>query len=321
MDLIYANNSMEDVGVLHGYEFDLAFGKDENSFECSIQAAHHCCKTGWYLYIEGTEYGGIIDAITSDTGTGEVIYSGRTWHGILNSKVLEPDAGEDYLIVSSNEAHTAIMNLLTRMELDKLFTVSETQSGVEIPFYQMPRYIAGYNGITKMLASFECRLQLAFDGGKVVLSAVPKADYTGEEFDSDKVSFSVKQAQGLVNHLICLGGGELAERLVVHIYADCNGNFGSYPLLLGLDEYTAVFDYPNVESEEDLLIAGLERLQELRAVDAIRIDLDADGDEYNIGDRIGAVDNVTGITATAEIAKKIVTIKDGRTTISYEVGD
>lgn len=321
MDLIYMNDSMEDVGVLHGYEFDLAFGKDENSFECSIQAAHHCCKTGWYLYIEGTEYGGIIDAITSDTGTGEVIYSGRTWHGILNSKVLEPDAGENYLVVSGSETHAAIMALVERMELDALFTVPEAQSGVEISSYQMPRYIAGYDGITKMLGSVECRLQLAFDGGKVVLSAVPKVDYTGEEFDSDKASFSVKQAQGLVNHLICLGGGELAERLVVHLYADSNGSFGTSPFMFGLDEYTAVFDYPNVESEQELITAGIERFRELRAVDAIRIDLDADGDEYHVGDRIGAVDNVTGITATAEIAKKIVTIKDGRTTISYEVGD
>ena len=32
MDLIYANNQMEDIGVLLDYEFDLAFGSDENDF-------------------------------------------------------------------------------------------------------------------------------------------------------------------------------------------------------------------------------------------------------------------------------------------------
>ena len=30
------NKSKEDVGVMYGYTFDLAFGSDENNFECKI---------------------------------------------------------------------------------------------------------------------------------------------------------------------------------------------------------------------------------------------------------------------------------------------
>lgn len=33
MDLIYMNASMEDIGVIRAYEFDLAYGSDENDFE------------------------------------------------------------------------------------------------------------------------------------------------------------------------------------------------------------------------------------------------------------------------------------------------
>jgi hypothetical protein len=55
MDLIYMNASKEDVGVLMDYELDLAFGADENNFECRIQANSHCCSAGYYLYYEATE--------------------------------------------------------------------------------------------------------------------------------------------------------------------------------------------------------------------------------------------------------------------------
>ena len=86
MDLIYTNSAREDIGVLLDYELDLAFGADENNFECRIASASHCCEAGSLLYMEGTEYGGIVDSIQSDTEAQEITYIGRTWHGILNSK-------------------------------------------------------------------------------------------------------------------------------------------------------------------------------------------------------------------------------------------
>ena len=88
MDLIFMNSSREDIGVLQDYELDLAFGADENNFECRIQSQAHCCEAGFFLYAEGTEYGGIIDTITSDVANQEIIYSGRTWQGILNGKII-----------------------------------------------------------------------------------------------------------------------------------------------------------------------------------------------------------------------------------------
>lgn len=90
MDLIYTNPDREDLGVLFDYEFDLAFGSDENNFECKIQMENHCMEPGSYLYIEGTEYGGIVDSIAVDTEQKTVTYSGRTWHGILAGNIVEP---------------------------------------------------------------------------------------------------------------------------------------------------------------------------------------------------------------------------------------
>ena len=83
MDLIYMNQDMVDIGVLQDFEMDLAFGANENNFECRVPSSMHCCEAGYYLYIEGTEYGGTVDTLEVVRETQEVIYYGRTWHGIL----------------------------------------------------------------------------------------------------------------------------------------------------------------------------------------------------------------------------------------------
>ena len=129
MDLIYMNSAKEDIGVLMDYEFDLAFGTDENNFECRIDSNAHCCEHGYFLYIEGTEYGGIIDALESITANEEVIYTGRTWHGILNSKIIEPDSGKSHLIVSG-EANEILASLIERLGLSDLFEASSESSDI-----------------------------------------------------------------------------------------------------------------------------------------------------------------------------------------------
>ena len=146
MDLIYMNESREDVNVLHEYNLDLAFGADENDFECTLDYEQHCCQEGYFLYFENTEYGGRVDSIYTDSALGEVKYSGATWHGILESKVLEPDAGEDYLVLSG-EANTVLNTLIQRMSLQGLFLASAEDSGITVKNYQMNRYVEGYTGI------------------------------------------------------------------------------------------------------------------------------------------------------------------------------
>lgn len=322
MDLIYMNEKKEDLGVLQDYELDLAFGSDENNFECRIQESAHCCEAGYFLYIEGTEYGGIIDSIEHDTETGEVIYSGRTWHGILNSKVIEPNKGYAYLSATNKSVDSVMSVLLSQyLYLGTLFVVTSLGAGTT-GTYKFPRYIAGYDGIRHMLNSVGLKLNLAYKNRYVRMSATEKHDYTqDEEFNSDRVSFQIKKNHNSVNHLVCLGSGELENRMVVHLYADGSGNISQTQTFTGLDEYTDVLDYPNAESEEELISSGKSRLRELWNQDELHISLDDTADVYDVGDIVGAYDNITKATIKAEIKKKIVTIKDGAVTISYEVGE
>ena len=318
MDLIYANSERKDLGIVRAYNFDLAFGSDENNFELKVGVNDHCCEAGYYVYIEGTEYGGIIDAVASDTAAEEVTYTGRTWHGILNSKVLCPDSGQDYLTLNG-EANTVLSTLISRMGLTSIFAASSDASDLTISSYKMARYITGYDGIRKMLNSVSGKLVMSYNGTKVILSAVPIVDYTADGvFDSDILSFTVKKTSKKVNHLICLGKGELKDRTVIHLYADASGNISQTQTLTGLDEYTAVYDNPNAESIEKLREAGTEQLAELQKQDDLSVSLSEGEDVFDVGDIVGAVDNVTGIAISVPISKKIISIQNDYLSAAYE---
>ena len=318
MDLIYANEKREDIGALLDYSFDLAFGADENNFELTVGRQHHCCKAGYFLYVEGTEYGGVIDSIKVDNE--EVIYKGRTWHGILANKVLCPDSEKDYLTVSG-EANSVLNQLITRLDLADVFTVSSEDSLINVS-YQFVRYIDGYTGFRKMLVDKNAKLKFTYKEGMVELSAVPLIDYSqDEQFDDDQIELDIEKVYTGINHLICLGSGELKDRQVIHLYADSKGNISHTQAYTGIDERVAIYDYANVESLEDLEQGGIDKLKEYLAEGKVSMDFEAEETVYDIDDIVGSKDNITGIEVTASITKKIVTINKGLINIEYKVGE
>ena len=342
MDLIYTNRNKEDEGALKDYVFDLAFGADENDFECKIDMKRHCCEEGFFLYIENTEYGGIIDDIEVDTNSSGVVYHGRTWHGFLGSKCIVPllpgeTSTEDielkltdasgasnvnkYLIVSG-DANKIIGWLVDRLELEDMFTIPDELSGIMIKNFQFDRYIMAYEGIVKMLKSAGAKLKLNYREGKVILYAEPIKDYSqDEQFDSDLIDMKVKKYYHPLNHLICLGKGDLDERQVLHLYADKQGRIGRIQSLWGIDEVVGIYDYSSAESIEDLEAKGIEKMKEAWKQDSVSTDFNSDSNSYDVGDIVGAKEHITGVEGTAEIVKKIVTINNNITTISYKVGE
>jgi hypothetical protein len=144
VDLIYTDASRNDVGVLKDYTFDLAFGSDENDFELTLDLINHCCEPDCLLYVENTEYGGIIDGLGVITGDEQLAYRGRTWQGVLASKVIEPDEGKSYLTVSG-EANKILKDMIFRLGLSSLFFASEAQSDLVIDSYTFDRYVDGYS--------------------------------------------------------------------------------------------------------------------------------------------------------------------------------
>lgn len=320
MDLIYADKNKTDIGVLLDFSFDLAFGSGENDFELSVSTEQNVCAEDYFIYIEGTEYGGIIDSIYVDSAAKQMKYKGRTWHGILNSKVIQPDSGQAYYTVSG-DANSILATLISRLSLGTLFRAKNETSGITISNYKFKRYTLAYDGILAMLGSIDAKLVIEYTvDGWVEISAVAAHNYADDEIDSDHISFKINKMYNGVNHLVCLGQGELAERTVIHLYCDASGNISTTQTIFGLDEYMDVYDYPNVESAEELETEGKKRLRELNSTDTIDVDLD-DTYLFDIGDILCAVDIITGISVTRKVTKKIVKIDKNIVNVNYKVGD
>lgn len=265
MDLIYTDKNRKDISVLSDYELDEAFGKSENNFSLKISLSEHCMEPGCVVYAENTEYGGIIDTLNPNTKDSTLTYKGRTWHGILNSKVLEPDAGEDYLILSG-EANSVLKEIITRLKLNDVFSVSEEDSGIEIIHYQCSRYPCAYDEIRKMLYEFMGKLTINCQMKTVLLSVSLLYDYSAdEEWDANQLDFTIEKNYHPVNHLICLGGGDLKDRHVIHLFTDENGGIQPYSfydnpyqdadyildkrnqILKEQEEVVEVYDYGNAQ--------------------------------------------------------------------------
>lgn len=320
MDLIYTDLNREDVGVLQDFSFDLAIGSDENNFELTVNTNANVCVPGCLVYIEGTEYGGTVDGLTVDTKSDSLTYKGRTWTGIMASKIITPDAGESYLTVSG-EANDCIDSLITRLGLDGLFVARAETSGIVIRSYKMNRYIDGYNGIVKMLKSVNAKLRMEYVGGMVMLWAESIVDYSADEqFDNDQVEMKIEQKFKTVNHLICLGQGELADRQVVDLFLDEEGNISTSQAFFGMDEYSTVYENTNAESLEELTEEGISKLREYSQGGEVSMEFDAEAFVYDIGDIIGAKELQTGISVKSYITKKIVNITKTDINIEYKVG-
>lgn len=132
-DLIITDSARKPIASLDDYELDLAYGSDENDFKltCLPQPA-----AGSLIMMDGTEYGGMVTVRNTD---GSV--EGPTWHGMLSRRILQPDAGKDYLTVSGNTA-TILNTLFKRIGLDSLFTADA--STVTIGGWQFDRYTDAY---------------------------------------------------------------------------------------------------------------------------------------------------------------------------------
>ena len=240
MDLIYTDADRNDVGVMRDYTFDLAFGSDENDFELTLDVNHHCCKADCLVYIEGTEYGGIIDKIGVVTKDAALSYRGRTWHGILAGKVIE--AGT----VVSGEANVVLAGIVEKLGLSDLFTTLAEDSKLEIDNYTFKNFVDGYSGIITMLESISAKVRFKFVNGKVLLSALPIVDYSkDEQFDSDSVEMEIEQIHNPVNHLICVPEvdeqtGERDE--VIHLYLNPDGNVSTHQSAFGVKEVTEIYE-------------------------------------------------------------------------------
>lgn len=328
LQFVFADENMHEVAMLQDVDGDIDVG-ETNDFEFIFSAADWKgqIEDGYYIYAPYTEYGGCAKEFESSTSKDEIYVRGYTWRGMMTKKVICPAAGEDYKVISG-ELNAVIKQLLGELDMP-LFRASEENTGISVSRYQFDRYCTLESGLTKMLKSVGYRLLLEYipksyskEGGYVLVSAVKICDHSDTvqySQDDATMTFTATQNRRGVNHLICLGKGELSERSVIHLYVQTDGSIGQDQYYCGNEEIAEVYDYSSAESDDELYSYGVERMKAVMnssGFETASADIDED---IPLGDTVSGQDYITGITATLPIAQKIIKIADGEVSIEYKL--
>lgn len=220
MDLIYSAHDKTELGIIRKFalDYEISAEKNNNNFELELSINNYSIQNGCYFYAENTEIGGIVDSTKIDTSKRIIFFGGRTWRGILASKIIQPAVGQDYVIVSG-EANEVIEGLLSDNDLSDMFKAETIPSELVLTNYRFDRYTDLHSGLIKMLSQNGYKLKIQHkDDGYVYLSAVPIVDFEQErEITSHLFDFVITKRNPTANHMIGLGKGQLKDRLVVHI--------------------------------------------------------------------------------------------------------
>lgn len=323
--LILADQNLKDIAPVMNAEIDIAIG-EENDYEIKIPRDEWRSEYtfGNVFYVKDTEYGGIIGEVDTSTAEDTISLLGRTWRGMLDKKIIRPPTGQDYKR-ASGELNAVLGELITE-QFDDYFVVSQDDTGVSLTNYQFDRYCTLLSGINKMLKSVGYRLKIRYvqqergHPGYVELSSAPIVDYSEQiELSQDsQLNFEFKNCRNGVNHLICLGKGELQDRQVIDLYVQEDGSIGSEPYYTGVQEIAATYEDTSSETDE-LEEKGREKLLELMNSTSFLMDVESLNMDVEIGDIIGGRDYVTGMYAVKPIAKKIYKVEDGKTSLEYKI--
>lgn len=298
--VILANSDLRELGAVKDANLAVDLNGNRN-FSLQIARSYWRPELTFssLIYILGTEYGGIIGEVLTDTTLDYVELKGLSWRGRLAKKIIEPPAGSDYKTVSG-ELHT-IMKELIEPEFDGLFVVSQGDTGVTVSNYQFDRYCTLLDGVNKMLKSKWYRLKLSFrreqnEPGYLYIEAVPITDFSNQiELSRDcKLNYTMDDKRDGVNHLIVAGKGELQDRNILHLYVQENGEIGTEQYYTGLQEVAEVYENTSTETDE-LMSAAEDRLKSLMGKKTFRMDVAKLGLDVGIGDIVGGRDYLTGM--------------------------
>lgn len=319
--MIVLDSYLHELGEIET-DIDIEYGTSEdstNDFEVTDAQMENVAAGGFY--IPGTEIGGLFDYVKINSDSDFRVYKGFTWRGLLKNSIIMPDAGEDYKIVSG-DANVVISNMLSGL-FGGIFSVSAEDSGLTLSNYQFPLYINLLDGIEGMLEKNDYRLKITAQKVQshrpiqILLEAVPAVQVSGTYNEDNGIAMSYVIDNMGINHLICGGSGELQNRMIRHLYIDNNGNISSTQYYFGLDERTAFYDYPNAESEDDLLEYGMQQLKELASSKSLTMQAPEQFD-LEIGDKVRGV-FPDGTEIISPIVSKVYKISNGTMKIELKI--
>lgn len=325
MEFIITDKQGSEEGYLIYKGIDIDVG-GENDFEIDIDINSYDEKIHGYgcmFFKSGTEYGGIIRNHNPVTKDQVVKLGGSTWRGILNQKALEPLPGQNYRILNG-EANTVIAGLISEFGLADLFSVSTNDSGFSFDNYQCKLQRMFVDEVSDALNEMGARLDISYIKGPpngigyVLLEVTAITDYTDSEaFSQDSnTNVDVMDYRDGVNHLICLGKGELSARTRVDLYAWPDGSIKKERYYTGLDQHDEYYEYSSAEDVATLESYGRKRLLDEMNYQQLKVSVE-NAEYLKLADIIPGRDWITGISAKVPVVQIIVQVdSNGKTKIT-----
>ena len=328
MDLTFTNARFEDVGLLDVAAGDFAFGIDENDFDLILAGGSGVPEQRTLVYDESGVVGGIVRGYKSEEETGLLHVVGDTWTGLLDSRVLMPEG--DYFKVSGG-LKGCMEAVISNLGLGGMFVVSSETASVNVSHTftgsrdalhgDTGRYMRGWQAMWQMLSDngLKARFEWNPAGKRVVVTGLRRGDYTDAESIATGIASVNVSNRSTVNHLVCLGQGDLAARMVRHVYLDANGSASTAQTLTGNSEIADVYDDSSAGTESELIAHGKKKLADLYAKSQqVAIGVPDGSVDFDLGDLVGGTDEKTGVSAKAIVTKKVVSLDGDAVSAKYE---
>lgn len=325
LEYIYTDANYNELGYLTHFDADIEIGKydvSKNDFELtlSLEDRDPLFTIGSLFYKENTEIGGVIQQLKINTSDNTITMIGVTFRGLLEKEYIQPSNGNAYLYLNA-EANKCI-DALIGDRFGDLYTVDDLGAS-DINVKYDVRDINLLQALEKSLGASNARLCIKHQiDGRVHLFAEKINDLSDTlQYDNDyQISMIVKTKSKPYNHILCLGKGELLNRLRVNLYLQSDGSWSeSNETYKGLSRKTYKHEDVNVEDRAELIKNATEKVAETNESDTLETSFDADNAE--LFDIVGAKENITGISFKEPITQKIIKISDDDVEISYKVGD
>ena len=332
--LIHADGNRAEVGVLTDYQqFDAQIHHNcelaDNTFALTMSVGAWQAEKimrGDYVYIDGSEFGGLVRSVNKNTSSDTVTIKGALWRALLSMRIITPPSGQAYKVYTDTELNAMVADVIGN-DYVNLFQVSTDSTGVTTS-YQF-RYQNKLAGLSKALLQVGYTLSCVYDASvqRVKVTARHCVDYSDYADISSDLGIGLSITSGRVddyNHCIALGTGELTERMVREIWMLNGVIYTARPAaLLEVDLRSMTFDYPNAESEDELIASARDALLEYAAMSSAEIDLSSIQEDMNLDlqldDTILTVDRDLNISATKSVSQRILTISASGSTIRTEV--
>lgn len=311
MELIYTDVNGKDIGAFGKrtqIDFEIGLSDTKNDFTITMPMEDYDNRIGkGSIVYSNTEIGGIVIGLESNTKTKKVTLYGGNWRYIIGQQVISPAPGADYFSFSGD-----ISQLLTTLIDDSFgghIVADNKLIGVNVDVQY--RYTNKLLGIETALNSLGYRLSISFDADnvKAIVKAVP-IETLNKEYSDDyyNVSLDVKDIHDGVNHMIALGRGELAERMVYECWRLSDGTITEDKTtaeadgVKGINIRSYIYDYPSAETLEILKESAIEKFNE--NADTVSFDI-SNVNDADIGDYISIRERIIGLSMTKRVKSKL----------------